>query len=68
MNYQVHRNRDGSRFGVADFADLDEAIAHAAKLCGVTIRTMKRRYKASPSGEVSGRETGRDGVWIEWQD
>lgn len=65
MNYSVHRNRDGFRFDAAEFATLDEALAHAAKICGVTLRTMKGRYSKSPAGEVSGREMGRDGVWVE---
>jgi hypothetical protein len=68
-SYIVHRNRDGGRFGEREFPTLDDAATYAAGLARVSKRTIKRRIAERPfsSGvcEVSGRETGRDGVWIE---
>jgi len=69
MTYIVHRNRDGGRFREREFGDFDAALAYAAELCGVSLRTMRGRAKdrvfSGGTMELSGRETGRDGVWIE---
>jgi hypothetical protein len=51
-----------------DFDDYDLAVAYAAKLCGLTLRTMKHRIAQLVSdGElmVSGDEAeDYEGVWI----
>lgn len=68
--YSVRRNRDGGWFDRRSGLDWKAAVSHAASLARVTERTIKRRLKdRSFSGggicEVSGREIGDDGVWIE---
>lgn len=49
-------------------ASLDEALAYAARKCGVTERTIRRRYNSRPSEaydvQVGGREIGDHGCWI----
>lgn len=67
--YAVHRNRDGLRLEQRDGLGWDAAIARAAVLARVAPRTIKRRIIGGPiidgAYEVSGVETGSDGVWIE---
>jgi hypothetical protein len=61
--YIVTYSRIGNNVSF-QFDDLESALQKAAQLCGVTISTMRRRYKGSSCEQVAGREIP-DGVWIE---